>query len=97
MAEAEPIGSLVRQILRRRDTARRRVQDRVTHVLMRLVGGDVAAQVRVREIRGGVLRLTAASAALREELGVYRAQEFRAALESETPPLAVQSIRFEIE
>ena len=64
---------------------------------MRLVGGEIAAQVRVREFRGGVLRLTAASAVLREELGVYRAREFRAALEAETPPLAVQAIRFEIE
>jgi hypothetical protein len=43
------------------------------------------------------VRLAVRSAALREELGVYRAAEIRAALQAELPALGVRDVRFETE
>jgi Dna[CI] antecedent DciA-like protein len=97
VGDAEQIGSLVRQLLRRRDLARGRLQERVRKTVARMVGPSAAEQVRVRDLRGGVLRLKTTSSALAEELGVYRAHEIRAALAAETPAISVSSVRFEIE
>jgi hypothetical protein len=95
MSQPERIGALIEQLMRRRPFAMRKKTHDAGSVLAAVLG-PTAAQVRVLGLRGGTLRLGVASAALREELAVYRSSEVLAALNDKLPDLRVRGIRFEM-